>query len=377
MTLAIITNSLNAPSETFIRAHIRNIAPGETVVLCHDGERAEDLEVPVLSDFRHMSRSLEFGERFSQRLHQILSPFRDPRLRGPAEQRVQNFLKLNGVTVVLAEFGQNGSRMRLVCKQAKIPLYVYFHGSDATKVARKNRWQRYYRQLFRDATGIIVPSGFLADRLRKLGCPENKLHVSPHGIDPKSFEESTRESGKLIAIGRLVEKKAPHLSIRAFAAVHRQRPDCTLDIVGDGPLRAICIEEINRLGLSESVRLHGAQTPEYIKGLLKHAALFLQHSVTAHDGNMESFGISLIEAMASGIPVVTTDHNGFSETVIHGETGFLVEEHDVEGMAAMILALLKDPDQAMRLGRAGRTRVEEEFTSERAAAKLRNIMGLA
>jgi len=235
MTLAIVTNSSNAPSETFIRAHIRDIMPSQTVVLCHNGEGAEDLAVPVLSEIRRARRPRQFGERLAQLLHKLLRPFLDPSLRGTAERRVRNFLQLHEVKTVLAEFGQNGSRMRLTCKRAQIPLYVHFHGSDATKVARKRRWRRHYRQLFRDATGIIVPSSFLADRLRKLGCPEDKLHVSPHGIDPNSFEESTREKGRLIAIGRLVEKKAPHLTIRAFAAVRRQRPDCTLDIVGDGP----------------------------------------------------------------------------------------------------------------------------------------------
>lgn len=377
MTLAIVANSLNAPSETFIRAHIRDIAPGRTVVLCQNGEGAEDLGGPVLSEIRSAPMPRNLGEGAAHFLHQSLRPFLDPSLRGAAEQRVRHFLKLHKVTAVLAEFGQNGSRMRLTCKRAQIPLYTYFHGSDATKVAQERRWQRHYQKLFRDATGVIVPSRFLADRLRKLGCPEHKLYVSPHGINPQSFEESTREKHRLIAVGRLVEKKAPHLTIRAFAAVHRQRPDCTLDIIGDGPLHAMCVEEITRLGLGESVRLHGTQDPKYVKSLLKHAALFVQHSVTAQDGGMESFGISLIEAMASGLPVVTTDHNGFSETVIHGETGYLVKEKDVEGMAAVILALLDDPDQAIRLGRAGRTRVEEAFTYERAAARLHEIMKLA
>jgi glycosyltransferase involved in cell wall biosynthesis len=377
MTLAIVANSLNAPSETFIRAHVRDIAPGRTVVLCDDGSGAENLAVPVLSEIRSAGTPRHFGDRFTHFLNLILRPFLDPSLRGLGERRVRNFLKLHRVTVVLAEFGQNGSRMRLACKREQIPLYVHFHGSDATKLARKSRWRRHYRQLFRDATGIIVPSGFLADRLRKLGCPDDKLYVSPHGIDPKNFEESTRESGRLIAIGRLVEKKAPHLTIRAFASVLRRYPDCTLDIVGDGPLHAMCVAEIKRLGIGENVRIHGAQSPEYVKSLLKHAALFVQHSVTAHNGDMESFGISLIEAMASGIPVVATDHNGFSETVIHGETGYLVQEHDTEGMAAVMLALLDDPDQSRRMGRAGRVRVEEHFTNERAAARLREIMVLS
>ncbi len=377
MTLAIVANSLNEPSETFIRAHVREIAPGRTVVLCQDGSGVEDLTVPVLSDIRGAVAPSNFRKRLSQLQNRILRPFLDPSLRGGQEQRVQRFLKLHGVTVVLAEFGQNGSRMRIACKRARIPLYVYFHGSDATRVAQKSRWRRAYRNLFRDAKGVIVPSGFLADRLQELGCPRNKLHVAPHGIDPTSFKESTHSQGKLIAIGRLVEKKAPHLTIRAFAAVRRYHPDCTLDIVGDGPLRGMCIEEIERLGLGESVRLHGAQSPEYVKSLLNHAAVFVQHSVTANDGDMESFGISLVEAMASEIPVVATDHNGFSETVIHGETGYLVPEYDVEGMSAIIHALLEDPDQAKRLGRAGRARVEEYFTTERATSRLREIMALA
>jgi glycosyltransferase involved in cell wall biosynthesis len=377
MTLAIVANSLNAPSETFIRAHVRDIAPGRTVVLCDDGSGAETLAVPVLSEIRRTYAPRHFVDRLTHLLNLVLGPFLDPSIRGVGERRIRSFLQLHGVTVVLAEFGQNGSRLRLACKRAQIPLYVHFHGLDATRLARKSRWRRHYRKLFRDATGVIVPSSFLADRLRKLGCPEEKLYVSPHGIDPKNFEKSTRERGRLISIGRLVEKKAPHLTIRAFAAVRRQRPDCTLDIVGDGPLHAMCVDEIKRLGLGESVRLHGAQSPEYVRSLLKHAALFVQHSVTANDGDMESFGVSLIESMASSVPVVATDHNGFSETVIHGETGYLVAEHDVEGMAAAILALLDDPDQATRMGRAGRVRVEEHFTNERAAARLREIMVLS
>lgn len=377
MTLAIVANSLNAPSETFIRAHVRDIAPGRTVVLCHDGSGAEDLDVPVLSDIRRASKPLQFRDRITRVLNRTFRPFLDPSLRGIEARNVLEFLKLHDVKVVLAEFGQNGSRMRLPCKRAQIPLYVHFHGSDATRLARNSSWRRHYRKLFRDATGVIVPSGFLADRLHELGCPNNKLYVSPHGINPDSFEESTRESGRMLAIGRLVEKKAPHLTIRAFAAVQRQHPECTLDIIGDGPLHALCVDEINRLGLNESVRLHGAQSHEYVKGLLGQSALFLQHSVTARDGDMESFGISLVEAMACGIPIVATDHNGFSETVSHGETGYLVAEYDVEAMGAVVLKLLEDPDQGMRMGRAGRARVEEHFTIERAVARLRDIMAIS
>ncbi|GEN29588.1 hypothetical protein HVA01_32340 [Halovibrio variabilis] len=203
------------------------------------------------------------------------------------------------------------------------------------------------------------------------------MHVSANGISPDEFNKSVRETGRIVSVGRLVEKKAPHLTIRAFAIVRQQQPHSTLDIVGDGPLYDVCIEEIRRLGLEDSVRLRGAQSPDYVRALLSRAELLVQHSVTARDGDMESFGISLVEAMASSIPVVTTNHNGFSETVIDGETGFLVEEGDVEGMAEAMLILMNDRVRAESMGQAGRVRVETNFTQEKTASRLRVIMGLA
>lgn len=128
MKLAIVANSLNAPSETFIRAHVRDIAPNQTVVLCDDGSGAESLAVPVLSEIRSTYKPRQLGDRIAHLLNSVLRPFRDPSLRGARERRVRNFLESHEVTAVLAEFGQNGSRMRRACKRAKIPLYVHFHG---------------------------------------------------------------------------------------------------------------------------------------------------------------------------------------------------------------------------------------------------------
>ena len=323
-----------------------------------------------------MARARHLGERVVNGLRFRRERFLDPALRGENEARVRGFLLRHGVQAVLAEYGPNGAQLRLACKRAGIPLFVHFHGFDATKLARDIHWRRHYRRLFHDVAGVIAPSEFLVERLRDLGCPDGKLSVSPNGIDLSNFRKTARENGRILAVGRLVEKKAPHLTIQAFAEVYRARPDCTLDVVGDGPLRETCIAEINRLGLGDSVRLHGAQAPEFVRDLMSRAELFVQHSVTAQDGDMESFGISLTEAMACSVAVVTTDHNGFSETVVAGETGLLVAEHDVEGMARAILTLLEDPERADAMGRAGRARVEAHFTHEKTAARLREIMGL-
>jgi len=174
---------------------------------------------------------------------------------------------------------------------------------------------------------------------------------------------------------RLVEKKAPDLTIEAFGRVAEQIPNARLDIVGDGPLAERCHTLIDRLGLGEQVVMHGARDTEFVVDLLQQASLFVQHSVTSESGDTEGFGISLLEAMACCVPVVVTRHNGFVETVDNGVTGLLVDEHDVAGMAAAMVELLDNPDCAAAMGRAGRQRVLERYTLERSRDGLRAIMG--
>jgi glycosyltransferase involved in cell wall biosynthesis len=227
------------------------------------------------------------------------------------------------------------------------------------------------------AAGIIVPSRFLAEKLAKAGCPSEKLHVSHNGVDASRFAPTRRIPDRLVAIGRLVEKKAPHLTIAAFAKISDRFPEARLSIVGDGPLAPRCRALIGEFKLEARVILHGAQSFTFVAELLNSASVFVQHSVTAKDGDTEGFGISIVEAMASCIPVVTTRHNGFVETVEHGVTGLLVDEHDVDGMASAIAALLEDPASAAKMGEAGRERVLSNFTIEKSCDRLRSIMRLA
>lgn len=374
--LALAAPSFNQPSETFIRAHMATIAPGKTILLCEDERGTEALGCPVLSRLERYPRPRNLPERIINGIRFRWRHRVDPALGGQAEQRVRDYLLDYRPRAVLAEFGPTACRLRRACIRANVPLYAHFHGYDATMLGRDAAWRRHYRKLFDDAAGVIVPSRFLAERLRGLGCPDDRLHVSPNGIDPSTCLPSSREPGLVVAVGRLVEKKAPHLTIRAFAAVTQRLPDTQLTMVGDGPLRDLCEAEIAKHGIAEKVHLLGVQPSETVRALLSRAQLFVQHSVEARCGDMESFGVSLIEAMASQVPVVTTRHNGFVDTVADGETGMLVDEHDVEGMADAMEALLSDPDRAARMGEAGRARVEAHFTHDRTAQRLRDIMGL-
>lgn len=373
---ALAADAFNRPSETFVRAHLQDVAPDRTVLLCRDGRGAEAFGRPVLSELSPYPAPRHPGERLAAALRHRWRRYVDPALCGPDERRVRAFLQLHGATALMAEYGQNGLLLRRACVRAGVPLFVHFHGHDATLLGRLPEFRRHYRRLFRDAAGIIAPSRFLADRLHAIGCPLQKLHVSPNGIDPKLFRPTTREPGRVLAVGRLLAVKGPLQTLQAFANVLREVPDAHLDVVGDGPLRAACEDLRDRLGMTGSVTFHGARPHDVVVDLMGRAALFVQHSVTAPDGQAESFGISLIEANASEVPVVSTRSGGIPDTVAEGETALLVEENDVEGMAAAMLSLLRDPERAAAMGRAGRARVEAGFSRATVGARLRAIMGL-
>ena len=173
-----------------------------------------------------------------------------------------------------------------------------------------------------------------------------------------------------MAVGRFVEKKAPELTLLAFLKVRQEVPDARLVMIGDGPLRGPCQRICRALGLEEAVALPGAEPPPVVAARLRRARAFVQHSVTALDGDAEGTPVSVLEASACGLPVVATRHAGIKDVVEEGRTGLLVDEGDVEGMARHLLDLARDPALAARLGRAGRERIERHFSMDASIGKL-------
>ena len=377
-TLAIAAPGFHLPSETFIRDHVRVLAPGRTVLLCQDGHDADALGCPGLSNIDEhatSARPLMRGVAKGMALWGLVAG--QSGLYGTDRERVIAFLKTHDVRAVLAEYGPMGVQLMGACRAAGVPLYVHFHGYDATLPKRCWYVARQYRQLFELAAGIVAPSAFLANEIRDAGCPPAKLHVSHNGIDLGRFLASRRERGRCIAVGRLVAKKAPHLTIRAFAEVRARCPHARLDIIGDGELRQSCQQLVHELGLAESVTLHRARPHREVSALLARASVFVQHSVKASNRDIEGFPVSILEAMAAALPVVSTRHSGIPEAVEEDRTGVLVDEGDVAGMADAMTALLEDPERAAAMGCAGHQRVLARFTHDQMRRRLLDIMSLA
>lgn len=277
------------------------------------------------------------------------------------------FLGRGHYDVLYCHFGSNGllGAMLKDVGAVRSRLVTVFHGADMSRSIRRGG-RSLYNRLFRHGDLFLPVSRRWRDELIALGCEEGKIVVHRMGIDLRKFAPRLSyrtEAGKIIVltVGRMVEKKGIRYGISAIRKVLERYPDLEYRIVGDGPLRTELEEMIRDFGLGAKVRLLGGMPQERIIGEMDETDIFLAPSVTAADGDQEGIPVVLMEAMAKGIPVVSTRHSAIPELVRDGESGLLAEEGDADGLAERILLMIERPDLRMKMGREGRSFVEREY----------------
>lgn len=353
MTLLVATQDPDAPAETYVRQHMRGIAPGKTVGLAFNAKGPLPKDLPFLSVTLPKAAPIR---KLSLLYGRLIYGFSGAPV-GASRNRVIAFLRKHKVSLVLAEFGPTGAALRDICKSEGIPLIVNFHGYDATVMPKRADIRAAYELLSRDAASFVCGSRCFRETVAAAGIEKEKITVIPCGVRTEEFgSEPGRTGRRLVAIGRLTPKKAPLATLEAFNRARNSVPDLTLDVVGDGPLMTECRNYIAQHDLGACVTLHGACRHDAVRKILSSADIFVQHSITAPNGDTESQGISLVEAMASYLPTIVTDHNGFSEVVMDGETGFLVGEGDVDAMSERIILLAIDGSRRLTMAEAARHR---------------------
>ena len=171
-----------------------------------------------------------------------------------------------------------------------------------------------------------------------------------------------------------MKRKAPHNTIIAFSQVLRSVPDARLRIVGDGSLRPFCEELTVQLGIDHAVTFLGECEHAVVQQEMQAARAFVQHSVRAPCGDSEGTPVAVLEASASGLPVVATRHGGIVDVVVERETGFLVDEHDLIGMARHMRRLVEDAHLAASMGLSGRQLIQSCFSREHSIERLSRIL---
>lgn len=271
--------------------------------------------------------------------------------------------------IIHAQFGPEGTIIGEVAYKLKIPLIVTFHGYDISILVKQKFWLNSYKKLFNIGQLFMGVSNHICNKLILNGCPENKVVKFSAGIRIENFKFrlntiDPQSEIKLIHVGRLIEKKSPLSTVKAFKIVtdyFGDKLNITLTIIGKGPLKEQVIELINNLSLVDKVKIIGEVEHSEIMNYLFVSHIYVQHCLTASDGDEEGLGMSFLEASAIGLPIVTTRHNGIPDAVLDSKTGYLVEEGDIEDMANKIIHLIKNPQIAQEFGIAGRQHVENNY----------------
>jgi colanic acid/amylovoran biosynthesis glycosyltransferase len=358
--LCVVTPYAPSLTETFIKQHVDKL-PG-TVAHIHGWRPAVGAKT-----------LLSFPVRATYKLHRMVTGA--GLAKETAAAYLAGFRKYN-IDAVLAEYGETGVQVMEATQLANLPLIVHFHGYDASVTSVLEEHKDTYPKMFKAASAIIAVSRAMQRKLIELGAPADKIHYNPYGVDCDSFGGASPETAgpTFIAVGRFTEKKAPGNTLRAFAIVLKTVPDTRLRMLGDGPLLEECKQQAKELQIDHAVTFLGPQGHETVQREMKQSRCFVQHSLVAPNGDCEGTPVSIIEAGATGLPVVSTRHAGIPDVVVEGETGFLVDEGDVDGMADLMIKIAGDAELAGRLGKAARTRVEAEFSSDKRLGNLWRII---
>ena len=360
--LAIVQPNDVTPSETFLKAQAEHL-PADVSVFC--GLRP-----------RLAGRRLSFGERLVRHRLRVARWWNGRPLQWEISQILARALRRGRFDLVLAQYGPTGVRVMDACHLAGVPFVVHFHGYDASHHGTLELHEMAYPLLFARASAIVAVSHAMQRQLISLGAPQHKVHLCPYGVDPRKIGQADPAAAPrvLLAVGRMIEKKAPQHTIRAFAEVHRHQPDARLRMVGDGELLRSCRQLVDELGLGSAVTFLGAQPHAVVLREMTAARAFVQHSVVSPDGDSEGTPVAILEAAATGLPVVSTRHAGIPDIVRDGQSGLLVDEHDVAGMAAHMRALIEDPALAGRMGAAARQFILSQHTLDQTIARLWNVL---
>ncbi len=360
------------PEMLHIYRQITALRAFRPVVFCQKREHAAEFpfdEIVVLPKPRtHQLR------RFVQK--QVLD--RPITIYRSEARRILAALEKSGAQVLHVYFGHIGVHLLPLLEICPLPVIVSFHGADAQIDLHKPAHLARTRRMLARATLLLVRSESLAQRLVALGAAREKIRLHRTGVpldEIRFFHRTASADGawRCVQACRLIAKKGLATSLRAFAEFAGEFPRAEFTIAGEGPqlqeLRALA----DSLGIADRVAFPGFLSQEKLRALFADAHLFLHPSELGPDGDQEGVPNAMLEAMASGLPVVATQHGGIPEAVEHGVSGLLTPEGEAPALAHSLLTLARDPARYTAMSAAAAARVSAEFSLTAQARALEAI----
>ena len=272
-------------------------------------------------------------------------------------------------------FGHIAVHLLPLIRRWNKPCVVSFHGADVMVELDNPAYRAATIKMLEAVRLVLVRSDSLRQALVRLGCDEAKIRIQRTGIPLQEFPFQLRTwptdgSWRLLQAGRLIEKKGIRTSLRAFAEFARTHPQARFTIAGEGPLLEELQAMARDLDVSGQVTFTGFVSQDQLRELFYDSHIFLHPSETGTDGNQEGVPNSMLEAMASGLPVFATTHGGIPEAIEHGVSGVLVPERDAAQLARELFNFTAQPEALSAIASRGTADVAAKFEQRAQGAKL-------
>jgi colanic acid/amylovoran biosynthesis glycosyltransferase len=285
-----------------------------------------------------------------------------------------NYMVWNGNYIgcydnILVHFGCHGA---FILKMRDLgyldgPISVIFHAYEISQYKRINRHFKEYLCLFNCAECLLPVSHFWRKLLLSWGAPAKRTSVHRMGVSLDDFSFVSNRSSceyclRVIQVGRLVEKKAVLDSIQAVISAN-EHIDIQFTVIGDGPLMPDALALIKHHAAEHYITMLGRKSQDDVQHYLEQADIFILPSVTATNGDMEGVPVALMEAMAMGLIVVSTQHSGIPELIDDGVSGFLANERSPAELCDILLKVQQlDSTRVNQIRQAARDKVAAEFS---------------
>ncbi len=360
---------------SWVYSQIRNVREIRPIVICDRQANTDTFPFAPICSLGDCSR---MGARLARCYRKVFAL---------PSSLFESYLRREEARILHSHFGTRGYDDLALARALKVPHITAFYGFDAGLPKQSRRWRRRYQRLFDEGTLFLAEGSHMKERLVALGCREEKIIVQHLGVDVERIPFQTRQIGpneeiRILVAASFREKKGIPYALEALARCLQKHRTVRLTLIGDShdtrgseAEKAKIMCTMREHALARYVHWMGYQPyPIFLEELYRHHIL-LAPSVTAGDGDIEGGApVSLIEASASGMPVLSTIHCDIPEVIQDGKSGLLVPERDVVALADALDSLIESPEQRETMGRWGRGHVEREYNGAHQRASWRLSM---
>lgn len=303
-------------------------------------------------------------------------PF-DNRKAKQLKREVMKRLKTFKPDLIWLCYGTTAFDARLLLEELKVPYVIEVHGYDISSQFADATYKAGFVRVANKSRAVICASHHtrrlcIVAGVNPIVPTVIRYSLDANRIHPKNVQKTNFPS--LVHFGRLTDKKQPLATLEAFRICLEKHPDAKFTFIGSGHLKEELLRRIAQHDLQESVTILQGMPQERALEFIESQWVFCQHSVTSVDGDQEGFALSPAEAALLELPVISTNHNGIPEHVIHEETGFLVNEYDFDGMASAMCELINDKEKRLAFGQAGRRNIASMCAAKKREAKLGQLI---